>query len=143
MDLELCYNMHFKMCWGLGIAEHAFDPSTLEAEGSLVYTVSSRTAELHSETPRLKIKIKQMKKQFYLICYSLVQMLLIIGDILLFVFSLLPINSPYHKNPHNLLFSVCSLGWHWICDSSTSASRVLQRQANPTMASSTPHCFPT
>lgn len=75
-----------------------------------------------------------MKKQFYLICYSLVQMLLIIGDILLFVFSLLPINSPCHKNPHN-----CSLGWHWIRDSSTSASRVLQRQANPTMASSTLH----
>lgn len=51
MDLELCYNMHFKTCWGLGIVEHAFNPSALEAEVSLVYMVSSRTAKLHSESP--------------------------------------------------------------------------------------------
>ena len=40
---------------------HAFNPSTWEAEASLVYTVSSRTARATQRNPVLKNKTKQNK----------------------------------------------------------------------------------
>jgi hypothetical protein len=48
--------------WGLGVVGHTFNPSTWEAEASLVYRVSSRTARATQRIPVLKNK-KQTNKQ--------------------------------------------------------------------------------
>ena len=46
-----------------GMVAHAFNPSTWEAEASLVYKVSSRTARgLHRETLSRKERKKKEKK---------------------------------------------------------------------------------
>jgi hypothetical protein len=50
--------------WRLGVVVHAFNPSTWEAEASLVYRVCFRTARATQRNPVLKTKAnKQTSKK--------------------------------------------------------------------------------
>ena len=54
-----------------GVVAHAFNPSTPEAEASLVYKVSSRTARAIKRNPVSKKKTKKQKtKKKTVVCLS-------------------------------------------------------------------------